>query len=193
MFFFGAVSAVVVYGAWRALEYVHVHVGLGAFGHAFVLGAATFARVVVLLIVASLIWVPIGVWIGMDPRVSRLAQPVVQVLASFPANFVFPIAAADSGREFARADIDTSKKLFGHVIAERAPLIKAILRALHATNDGTLREGFFLDLLRRGFSADEARRQLDIAIEWGRYGELFRYDAESGQLILDSDPATVGA
>jgi NitT/TauT family transport system permease protein len=50
--------------------------------------------VVVLLIVASVIWVPIGVWIGMNPRVNRLAQPVVQVLASFPANFLFPFAAA---------------------------------------------------------------------------------------------------
>ena len=98
----------------------------------------------------------------------------------------------DAGREFARADIDTSKKLFGELIAERAPLIKAILRALNATEDGTLREGFFLDLLRRGFSAEEARRQLDIAIEWGRYGELFEYDAESGELVLGSDPARVG-
>ena len=62
----------------------------------------------------------------------------------------------DVGREFAGADIDTSKKIFGELIAERAPLIKAILRALRATEDGTLREGFFLDLLRRGFSADEA-------------------------------------
>ena len=94
VFFFGAISAVVVFGAWKALEYVHVHVGLGAFGPAFVDGAATFVRVVILLIVASVIWVPIGVWIGMNPRVSRLAQPVVQVLASFPANFLFPFAAA---------------------------------------------------------------------------------------------------
>jgi NitT/TauT family transport system permease protein len=94
VFFFGAVSAVIIYGAWRALDYLHMHLGLGAFGHVFVLGAATFARVVVLLIVASIIWVPIGVWIGMNPRVSRLARPVVQALASFPANFVFPFAAA---------------------------------------------------------------------------------------------------
>jgi len=94
VFFAGAVFAVVVYGAWRALEYVHVHTGLGAFGPAFLYGLATFGRVVVLLIVASVIWVPIGVWIGMNPRVSRLAQPVVQVLASFPANFLFPFAAA---------------------------------------------------------------------------------------------------
>ncbi len=94
VFFSGAVTVVVFYGAWRSLDYVHVHTGLGAFGPAFVDGAATFGRVVVLLIVASVIWVPIGVWIGMNPRVSRLAQPVVQVLASFPANFLFPFATA---------------------------------------------------------------------------------------------------
>jgi NitT/TauT family transport system permease protein len=94
VFFAGAVTVVVLFGAWKALDYVHVHVGLGAFGPAFVDGAVTFVRVVILLIIASIIWVPIGVWIGMNPRVSRLAQPVVQVLASFPANFLFPFAAA---------------------------------------------------------------------------------------------------
>ena len=46
----------------------------------------------VLLVFATLVWVPVGVWIGMNPRVARLAQPVVQVLASFPANFLFPFA-----------------------------------------------------------------------------------------------------
>ena len=96
----------------------------------------------------------------------------------------------DAGREFAAADIEASKILFGKLIAERAPLIKAIMRALHATNDGSLREGFFLDLLRRGFTTDEARKQLDIAIDWGRYGELFEYDAEDGQLTLAASPAT---
>ena len=96
------------------------------------------------------------------------------------------------GREFATADIDASKILFGTLISERAPLIKAIVKGLQATTDGTLREGFFLDLLRRGFSAEEARRQLDIAIDWGRYGELFEYDAETGQLVLGSDPSKVG-
>ncbi len=94
VFFAGGVSVVVIYGAWRALEYVHVHTGFGAFGPAFVDGAATFGRVVVLLIVSSVIWVPVGVWIGMNPRVSRLAQPIVQVFASFPANFLFPFATA---------------------------------------------------------------------------------------------------
>jgi NitT/TauT family transport system ATP-binding protein len=99
----------------------------------------------------------------------------------------------EAGREFVAADIDASKMLFGKLAAERAPLIKAIVKGLQATNDGTLRDGFFLDLLRRGFSDDEARRQLDIAIDWGRYGELFEYDKESGELILGSHPAKVGA
>ena len=91
----------------------------------------------------------------------------------------------DAGREFATADINSSKLLFGKLAAERAPLIKAIVNGLRATADGTLREGFFLDLLRRGFSDDEARQQLDIAIDWGRYGELFDLDSNTGQLTLD--------
>jgi len=96
----------------------------------------------------------------------------------------------EHGRDFAGADIDTSKILFGELAAAHAPLIKAILRALRATSDGSLREGFFLDLLRRGFSDEEARRQLDIAIDWGRYGELFEYDAERGELILGPPAAS---
>jgi NitT/TauT family transport system permease protein len=71
---------------------VHATLGLGAFGQALLLGAATFARVVVLTIAATVVWVPIGVWIGMNPKVTRFAQPVVQVLASFPALFLFPFA-----------------------------------------------------------------------------------------------------
>jgi NitT/TauT family transport system permease protein len=92
VFFGGAVAAVVVFGAWKALGYVHDTIGLGAFGQALLLGAATFARVVVLTIAATVVWVPIGVWIGMNPKVTRFAQPVVQVLASFPALFLFPFA-----------------------------------------------------------------------------------------------------
>ncbi|MFI9271707.1 ABC transporter permease [Kitasatospora sp. NPDC052896] len=92
VFFAGAVSVLVIWGAWKAIDYVRATVGLGEFGYAFALGAATFARVVVLLVAATVVWVPIGVWIGMNPKVTRYAQPVVQVLASFPANFLFPFA-----------------------------------------------------------------------------------------------------
>ena len=68
--------------------------GLGIFGHAFVLGFYTLLRVAVVVAVSSVIWVPVGVWVGFNPRVAQFMQPVVQVLASFPANFIFPFAIA---------------------------------------------------------------------------------------------------
>ena len=59
-------------------------------GTAFVLGLFTLIRVVVLMVLASLIWVPIGVWIGLRPVWARRVQPVAQFLAAFPANLLFP-------------------------------------------------------------------------------------------------------
>jgi NitT/TauT family transport system permease protein len=61
-------------------------------GWVFVLGLITAARVLVLIAIASLIWVPIGVWIGLRPRIADRAQPIVQFLAAFPANLFFPLA-----------------------------------------------------------------------------------------------------
>ena len=55
-------------------------------------GSSRCSRVIVLVIVATLVWVPIGVRIGLNPRLARIAQPLVQILASFPANFLFPFA-----------------------------------------------------------------------------------------------------
>ncbi|HVQ52114.1 MAG TPA: ABC transporter permease subunit, partial [Mycobacterium sp.] len=87
-------GAAIGYGAYRVIRYISGSVGFGEVGHAFVLGMATFGRVAVVVVVATLVWVPIGVWIGLNPKISRLAQPVVQVLASFPANFLFPLFTA---------------------------------------------------------------------------------------------------
>lgn len=89
-----AVATVVGYGGYRVSAYIAHGVGFGEVGHAFALGLVTFARVLAVLAVATLIWVPVGVWIGMNPKVSRFAQPIVQVLASFPANFLFPMVTA---------------------------------------------------------------------------------------------------
>src|SRR6201991_5057429 len=88
------VLAAVSYGVFRIGAYINATAGFGEVLHALGLGLVTFGRVIVLVIAATLIWVPIGVWIGLNPKVSRLAQPVVQVLASFPANFLFPMATA---------------------------------------------------------------------------------------------------
>ena len=68
--------------------------------------------------------------------------------------------------------------------------MRAICNALAATTDGTLGERFFLDLLRRSFGEQDAQRQLELAIDWGRYGELYEYDADSGQLIREHGQRT---
>jgi NitT/TauT family transport system permease protein len=92
---FGAILGIALgYGVYRMIEFIGSTVGFAEVGHALLLGLATFGRVVVVVIFATLIWVPIGVWIGLNPKISRMAQPVVQVLASFPANFLFPMFAA---------------------------------------------------------------------------------------------------
>jgi NitT/TauT family transport system permease protein len=81
------------WGLYSMLAYIATGTqGLGVFGTVLGLGFLTFLRVVVVVTVSSLIWVPIGVWIGFNPRVAQFMQPIVQVLASFPANFVFPFA-----------------------------------------------------------------------------------------------------
>ena len=45
-------------------------------------------------VLATLIWTPIGVWIGLRPRVARIAQPLAQIAASFPVNMTFPFIVA---------------------------------------------------------------------------------------------------
>lgn len=90
---FNIVMAVLILGlAAQMLYFVATRTGLQEFATAGALGALTFARVAVLIFVSSLIWVPVGVYIGMNPKISRIMQPVVQILASFPANFIFPFA-----------------------------------------------------------------------------------------------------
>jgi NitT/TauT family transport system ATP-binding protein len=95
------------------------------------------------------------------------------------------LTLTDIGAQFTTADIQTSKQIFAAQARHRAPLVRTICKALAGSADGDLRAGFFLDLLRRGFSAEDARRQLDTAIDWGRYGELFDYDSLSDQITAD--------
>jgi len=55
-------------------------------------GLATTTRVVVLIVMASFVWVPVGVWIGLRPHMAQNLQAVAQFLAAFPANLMFPVA-----------------------------------------------------------------------------------------------------
>jgi NitT/TauT family transport system permease protein len=90
-----AVVLVLGYALYSMLAYIATGTnGLAVIGTAFRLGLFTFLRVITVVTVASIVWVPIGVWIGFNPRVAQFMQPIVQLLASFPANFIFPFAIA---------------------------------------------------------------------------------------------------
>jgi NitT/TauT family transport system permease protein len=88
---FSAVALLAAYSAWKIIEYVASGFGWDDVFNAFELGLFTLARVVVLIVIASMIWVPIGVEIGLRPRLAEKIQPLAQFLAAFPANLLFPV------------------------------------------------------------------------------------------------------
>jgi NitT/TauT family transport system permease protein len=78
----------------QSARFVVEGIALSDVGTTLLLGLATLTRVVVLIALASVVWVPIGVWVGTRPRATLLVQPVAQFLAAFPANVLFPIAVS---------------------------------------------------------------------------------------------------
>jgi NitT/TauT family transport system ATP-binding protein len=86
------------------------------------------------------------------------------------------------GREVAAGDIQKRKQLFRDALLARVPLLRQMGSALQAKADHTMPLEFFQDLLDEHFSDDEARRQLETAIQWGRYAELFDFDSVTGRL-----------
>jgi len=88
------------------------------------------------------------------------------------------------GEAFAKGDIQERKKIFRAAVLANVPLLRQMEQALKAKANRTLPAEFFQDLLDEHFSEDESRRQLETAIQWGRYAELFDYDAASGKLTL---------
>jgi NitT/TauT family transport system permease protein len=83
-------AIVLAFAAWQVVSFVATTLTWRDLGIAFVLGLCTLARVAVLMVVASLIWVPVGVWVGLRPDWARRVQPAAQFLAAFPANLLFP-------------------------------------------------------------------------------------------------------
>jgi NitT/TauT family transport system permease protein len=88
----GAGLAVGIWALWFAIRYVGANLTFSEFGYAVWLTFLTMLRVIALILLATIIWVPIGVMIGLNPRLAEKVQPLAQFLAAFPANVLFPIA-----------------------------------------------------------------------------------------------------
>jgi NitT/TauT family transport system permease protein len=84
--------AVVGVALWRIMRVLIAATSWGEATEVGGLAILTLLRVFVLIALASLVWVPVGVWVGLRPRVMEIVQPVAQFLAAFPANLLFPLA-----------------------------------------------------------------------------------------------------
>src|SRR5579862_2914081 len=89
-----------------------------------------------------------------------------------------------SGEEFANSEILRQKELFRDAAVEHVLLLRQIRRALESKSDHTVPEEFFLDMLDEQFSEEECRRQMETAITWGRYAELFDFDAGRRRFVM---------
>jgi NitT/TauT family transport system ATP-binding protein len=89
-----------------------------------------------------------------------------------------------NGEEFANSEILRQKELFRSAAVQNVLLLRQIRRALDAKSDHTVPEDFFLDMLDEQFSEEESMRQLETAVTWGRYAELFDFDAARRRFVL---------
>jgi len=94
------------------------------------------------------------------------------------------VEITDQGREFVNADISARKDLFRAAALTHAPLLLQIKNSLASKSDGAMPLEFFRDILDEHFSQEETQRQIDTALNWGRYGEIFSYDSENDRLFL---------
>lgn len=81
----------VITGGWFLLKFILAELKVSDIFHVFLLGAATGSRVIILILLSSMLWIPVGVWIGLRPRLAQKIQPIIQFVAAFPANLFYPL------------------------------------------------------------------------------------------------------
>ncbi len=100
-----ALLAFAAWAAWSVFSYVRATLGWADFEEAVLDAFITFFRVIILIAVASLIWVPIGVYVGLRPVLAERVQPLAQFLAAFPANVLFPFVVVGIAKFHLNPDI----------------------------------------------------------------------------------------
>ncbi|TIG78353.1 sulfonate ABC transporter permease [Legionella pneumophila] len=81
----------VITGGGFLLKFILAELKVSDIFHVFLLGAATGSRVIILILLSSMLWIPVGVWIGLRPRLAQKIQPIIQFVAAFPANLFYPL------------------------------------------------------------------------------------------------------
>jgi NitT/TauT family transport system ATP-binding protein len=106
------------------------------------------------------------------------------VLLSFAEVTQGDVKLTDIGQDFATTTILRSKDLFRQQVLANVPILVSMIQTLREKRNRSMRAGFFIDLLNEYFSDKESERQFATAVDWGRYAELFEYDASEERLYL---------
>ncbi|MFZ6644306.1 AAA-associated domain-containing protein [Undibacterium sp. TJN25] len=101
------------------------------------------------------------------------------------------ISLTPLGKRYVEAEQTERQELFGQQLLTHVPLVAHIRRSLEEDANGKLPEGPFLELLEEFLDGEEAKRVLGVAVEWGRYGEVFEYDYHTGRLTLPEPEESV--
>ncbi len=99
------------------------------------------------------------------------------------------VVITDAGREFATADVHRSHEIFKEQILSHVPFLATVTEALSQKKDGRIGKDFLLDILDEHFSAAESSRQFETLVDWGRYAQLFEYDAHEERLYTTEEEA----
>jgi NitT/TauT family transport system ATP-binding protein len=127
------------------------------------------------------------------PQLAEAAElPDEELFPTYEALATLGLAQVDKGdivltplgHRYAEAEHTLRQQIFGQQLLTHVPLASHIRRKLEAEPSGTLSEEPFLELLEETLKAEEAKRVLEIAVEWGRYGEAYEYDYHTGRLKL---------
>ena len=97
------------------------------------------------------------------------------------------IELTEEGRRYAAASLLERKEIFRTQALERCPAIAQIAKVLGQKSNGRMNREFFVDAMEQSYGVEEAERQVDTLIDWGRYAEIFAYDQESRQLYLEQE------
>jgi len=100
------------------------------------------------------------------------------------------IILTELGQRYVQADNPERQSIFGKQLVENVPLVAYIHHGLDQDPSGDLHEDLFLRLLRFTLNEPDAKSALRVAIEWGRYGDLFEYDFHTGIIHLPEDEAS---
>jgi NitT/TauT family transport system ATP-binding protein len=137
-------------------------------------------------------------------RGGRVDIPVLASELSLEVDDIFPLieaagflglgearegdfALTEKGKVFSEADTLQKKIIFKEMAMNNIQLLKQIMQVLSSTSKHKITEDFFIEILENHFTTEEAWTQLEIAIDWGRYAELFAYDYDSGELYLETE------